>query len=100
MEDSWGAMLAIDPRLEFLSRRIGKLDKRVLRCVEMKIGKSVAARAEIDAEIKLLREEREWMVKQVGQIPQYEAGAGILQRIQAWAPGGDANTSAAYRVIE
>ena len=54
-------MLAIDPRLEFLSRRIGKLDKRVLRCVEMKIGKSVAARAEIDAEIKLFaKSENGW----------------------------------------
>lgn len=93
-------MLAIDPRREFLSRRIGKLDKRILRCFENKIGQSDAARAELDTEIELLRNERAWMVDQLGKVQQYETGNGLLLRIQAWAPGGDANTSTAYRVIE
>jgi len=93
-------MLAIDPRREFLSRRIGKLDKRILRCFENKIGQSDAARAKLDTEIELLRNERAWMIDQVGKIQQHEASNGLLQRIPSWAPGGDANTSAAYRVIE
>ena len=93
-------MLAIDPRREFLSRRIGKLDKRILRCFEMKTTASEAGREDLDSEIDLLRQEREWMIEQVGQVPNYEASAGILQRLSTWAPGGDANTSAAYRVLK
>lgn len=92
-------MLAIDPRREFLSIRISKLDKRILRCFEMKVGEGDARRMELDAEIEQLRSERDWMMRQIGQIPWNETSSWILRELSQGPAGGSAETSAAFRPI-
>ena len=92
-------MLLIDPRLEHISRRIGKLDKRVLRCFEMKTTAKDQRRLELDKEIQELRAERAELLEIRGQIPRHEASDRLLRSIQAGAPGGSAETSAARRLL-
>ena len=92
-------MLAIDPRREFLSIRISKLDKRILRCFEMKVGASDGRRSELDAEIGQLRAERGWMMNQIGQIPWDETSGWVLRELSKGPSGGSAETSAAFRPI-
>lgn len=88
----------IDPR-EQISRRIGKLDKRVLRCFEEKTTATPERRAELDEEVRELRAERAELLDVYGQIPRDEASNWVLRRFSQGPPGGSAETSAARRIV-
>lgn len=86
-------MLLIDPRLEHISRRIGKLDKRVLRCFELKTTAGPRRRAELDNEIQALRDERAELMSCVESIKSDRTWEGLFLELGRGPIGGSAETS-------